>query len=47
MAALDAAAEGSGHKRKETVLPTGWGAEFSPEGYKVSGVFWILVFCYI
>ena len=38
MAALDAAAAGSGHKRKETVLPAGWGAEFSPEGYKVSGV---------
>ena len=34
LAALDAASESTGHKRKETVLPAGWGAEFSPEGYK-------------
>jgi hypothetical protein len=34
LAALDAASASCGHVRKETVLPKGWGAEFSPEGYK-------------
>jgi len=32
--ALDAAAVSTGHTRKETVLPSGWGSEVSPEGYK-------------